>query len=163
MSSDDAGRKGSRQSLKTDQRSASTKKSEPTVRSMDGKPAAGPDNSTIISTSPDFVTHLLLKLAAEASPARLGKFVVQKPDQERGELRILMVIRDDWLSDKADCLKLRDLLSFSLDKVDMHHYKTHEAIGIEWDVPLGWIKGFQWATEEETEKFFDIHAYKEPN
>ena len=163
MSNDNAGRKDSRPSRKTDQRSASTKKSEATVRSMDGKAGAGSNNSPITSTSPDFVTQLLLRLAAEPSPSRVGKFVIQKPSQERGELRTLLVIKDDWLSEKEECLKLRDILAFSLDKVEMHAYKTHEAICIEWDVPFSWIKGFQWATEKEHEKLFDIHAYKETN
>ena len=120
-------------------------------------------DSPITSTSPDFVTELLLKLAAEPSPARLGKFVIRKPEDSQGELRILMVLKDDWISDKPGCLKLRDIHAFSLDKVDMYAYATHEAIAIEWDVPIDWIKGFQWSSEEDTRGFFNIHAYKDPN
>jgi hypothetical protein len=109
------------------------------------------------------MTLLLLKLAAQDAPARMGKFVIQKPDEDHGILHSYLVIRDDWLSDKPDCLKIHDMHAYSLDIVDMHAYNTHEAIGIEWHLPLSWIKGFQWATEKETESFFDIHAYKETN
>jgi hypothetical protein len=123
-----------------------------------------PDNNTPITASdPNFLLSLLLKLAAEPSPARLGRFVIHTPDEERGELRLLLIVKDDWLSDRPECLKVRDIHSFSLDKIDMHMYKTYEAIGIEWHVPFSWLKGFQWATEEEHEKFFDIHGYKETN
>ena len=109
------------------------------------------------------MTELLLKLAAEPSPARLAKFVIRKPDEDHGELQILMVLKDDWVSDKPGCLKLHAVHAFSLDKVDMHAYMTHEAIAIEWHVPISWIRGFQWSTEEDTKGFFDIHAYKDPN
>lgn len=134
-------------------RSASTGKA--TVR------AGG--NAPITAASADFQTELLLKLAALDAPAKMGKFVVQSPADDRGELKSYLVLRDDWLADKDDCLKVRDVIAFSLDKMDMHNYRTHEAIGIEYILPLAWIKGFQWATEEEHEKFFDIHQYKDTN
>ena len=121
------------------------------------------NNAPITSADADFQMQLLLKLAAQGAPARMGKFVVKKPTDDHGELRSYLVIRDNWMSDKADCLKVHDVLAYSLDKIDMHNYKTHEAIGIEFHLPLAWVKGFQWATEKEHETFFDIHAYKETN
>jgi hypothetical protein len=109
------------------------------------------------------VTELLLRLAALDAPARMAKFVVQKPTEDRGSLKTYLMLRDDWRADKADCLKVYDMLAFCLDRVEMHAYKTHDAIGIPFVLPLSWVKGFQWAEEVEHEKFFDIHAYKDPN
>jgi len=111
----------------------------------------------------DFITLLLLKLAAQSDHARIGKFVIQRPSEDVGSLQTYLVLRDDWLSERTECLKVHDVLPFSLDLCEMYQYRTHDAIAIEKHIPFDWVLGFQWANEKEHAKFFNIHAFKEPN
>jgi hypothetical protein len=75
----------------------------------------------------------------------------------------MLVLRDDWVSDKPDCVKFYAVHAYCPDLIEMHHYKTHDAIGLPEHVPIAWIKGFKWATDDEAAKFFDIHQYKDTN
>ncbi len=160
MSKDD-GPQGSNQSARF--RSASTAKSSGSAKSTDGSPAAGSKDSPITITQPDFEQQLLARLSGLNCLARMAKILVQKPTEKEPTVRAYLIVRDDVTAERHACLKVYDVLAYCPDLMDMHQYKTHEAIGIPYELPISWIKGFQWADAASEERFFDIHQFRDPS
>lgn len=160
MSKDD-GQQGSSPSDRS--RTASTAKLRDTEKNTDGSPEAGSEDSPITITQPDFAKEFVRRLGSMTAPMRMAKVLVQKPTESEPVVHAYMVLRDDIRADRYECIRFYRVTAFSTDKTEMYQYKTHEAIGIPVEIPVRWIKGFQWTTAQAEEQFFDIHQFKDPN
>jgi len=142
---------------------ASTKPSKSSERNTDTNPEGGPDLLLHGSSLPEFKEALFRMLSNMTSPAALARIVSLPATSDKPTIEPMLVLKDDWQSDKPDCVKLYLIIAYCPDLIEMHHYRTHDAIAIVQHVPLTWIKGFKWASETETSRFLDIHQFKETN
>lgn len=110
----------------------------------------------------EFLFGLYSRLVQMGPKARLAKVVLQ-PALKEQEVRVLLVVRDDWKAQRG-YFKFVDFYAYPSDLVPIPGYASYTALGVERIIPVEAVMGFQWCVDEQEQQFFGgLDQYKEPN